>query len=80
MTELPDCGIALGVGKSSLMGEMIPGFDVGACGAARRIDTWGLSSITVLRRDIRRSLFDATGAAGGSEVLLIFEGGVQFLR
>ena len=37
--ELAVCGIALGVGKSSLMGDTTPGFATGACGATRRIET-----------------------------------------
>ena len=42
-------GIALGVGKSSLIGDAMLGLAMGACGGARRTDTCGASSIMVLR-------------------------------
>ena len=37
--ELLACEMALGVGKSSLMGDTIPGLATGAGGARRRIET-----------------------------------------
>ena len=56
-----DGGIARGVGKSSLIGDVMPDLAMGADGAARRMDTCGASSINVLRRAFSlRSSADAS--------------------
>ena len=59
-------GIAFGVGKSSLIGEITPVRSFGGCGGALRTEICGTFSITVLRSGL---LFMRSGAEGSNSLV-----------
>lgn len=73
IVEVAVSGMALGVGKSSLMGEATGILSLGLCGGALRTDICGASSIMVVRGCCLRAGTAERIISGGSISVIVVD-------